>query len=257
MARAKRRDAVGLQIDSQEKLTDELAAQLDAATTLQAVEDLYRPYKPKRRTPIRPRRGLEPLAVFLKRQVNPGVGPGEVLGLRLLDRRTCPTARRPCAAPATSSPRSGPTTSGSRQASWRSDEAGDARLRGSAATGPRSPASSRCTTTIASRWPRSPRTATWPCDAERRRGVLRVGIEIPTHDVRRRSGRLDRPSCLFHRELLRPGWSTVAERLLLPSVRRRPPFGEMKESRRRGGDPGLFAEPPRAAPLRRRPGSGS
>ena len=47
---AERHEAVKAEIASQEKLTDELAAQLDAATTLQAVEDLYRPYKPKRQT---------------------------------------------------------------------------------------------------------------------------------------------------------------------------------------------------------------
>ena len=47
---AERRDAVKAEIASQEKLTDELAAQLDAAATLQALEDLYRPYKPKRQT---------------------------------------------------------------------------------------------------------------------------------------------------------------------------------------------------------------
>ena len=67
---AERRDAVKAEIASQEKLTDELAAQLDAATTLQAVEDLYRPYKPKRQTraQIARERGLEPLALALLAQ---------------------------------------------------------------------------------------------------------------------------------------------------------------------------------------------
>ena len=74
---AERRDAVKAEIASQEKLTDELAAQLDAATTLQAVEDLYRPYKPKRQTraQIARERGLEPLAQALLAQA---VGRGEV-----------------------------------------------------------------------------------------------------------------------------------------------------------------------------------
>ncbi len=45
-----RRGAMKTEIASQGKLTDELAAQLDAAITLQALEDLYRPYKPKRQT---------------------------------------------------------------------------------------------------------------------------------------------------------------------------------------------------------------
>ena len=73
---AERRDAVKAEIASQEKLTDELAAQLDAATTLQAVEDLYRPYKPKRQTraQIARERGLEPLALALLAQ---SVGRGE------------------------------------------------------------------------------------------------------------------------------------------------------------------------------------
>ena len=37
-------------IEEQGKLTDELRAQIEAAETLVAVEDLYRPYRPKRRT---------------------------------------------------------------------------------------------------------------------------------------------------------------------------------------------------------------
>jgi uncharacterized protein len=59
-----RRDAVKAEIASQGKLTDALSGQLDAATTLQALEDLYRPYKPKRQTraQIARERGLEPLA---------------------------------------------------------------------------------------------------------------------------------------------------------------------------------------------------
>ena len=76
---AERRDAVKAEIASQEKLTDELAAQLDAAPTLQAVEDLYRPYKPKRQTraQIARERGLEPLAEAILLQAV-GRGRGEV-----------------------------------------------------------------------------------------------------------------------------------------------------------------------------------
>ncbi len=64
---AERKVAVKAEITEQGKLTDELAAQLDAAATLQAVEDLYRPYKPKRQTraQIARERGLEPLAQVL------------------------------------------------------------------------------------------------------------------------------------------------------------------------------------------------
>ena len=46
----KRRDEVRASIDSQGKMTDELAAALDNAATLAEIEDIYRPYKPKRRT---------------------------------------------------------------------------------------------------------------------------------------------------------------------------------------------------------------
>jgi uncharacterized protein len=81
---AERRDAVKAEIASQEKLTAELAAQLDAATTLQAVEDLYRPYKPKRQTraQIARERGLEPLALALlvqDRKLDPGSAAAEYL----------------------------------------------------------------------------------------------------------------------------------------------------------------------------------
>jgi uncharacterized protein len=59
-----RRAAIRKSIDEQGKLTPELAARLDAVSTKQALEDLYLPYKPKRRTRaiIARERGLEPLA---------------------------------------------------------------------------------------------------------------------------------------------------------------------------------------------------
>ncbi|HEX2828457.1 MAG TPA: Tex family protein [Burkholderiales bacterium] len=59
-----RRAAVLASIEQQGKLTDELRAQIEAATTKQEVEDLYLPYKPKRRTKaqIAKEAGLEPLA---------------------------------------------------------------------------------------------------------------------------------------------------------------------------------------------------
>ena len=57
-------------IDEQGKLTEELSAQIIAATVLQDVEDLYRPYKQKRRTraTIAKEKGLEPLANWLLMQ---------------------------------------------------------------------------------------------------------------------------------------------------------------------------------------------
>ncbi|MFQ9131726.1 MAG: Tex-like N-terminal domain-containing protein, partial [Oscillospiraceae bacterium] len=45
-----RRQEVKSAIEGQEKLTPELAAAIDSARTLAEVEDLYRPYKQKRRT---------------------------------------------------------------------------------------------------------------------------------------------------------------------------------------------------------------
>ncbi|WP_282801798.1 Tex family protein [Secundilactobacillus kimchicus] len=62
-----RRTEVKNQIEAQGKLTQQLASQLDQATTLQAVEDLYLPYKKKRRTKatIAKEAGLEPLAKWL------------------------------------------------------------------------------------------------------------------------------------------------------------------------------------------------
>ncbi|MEO6528047.1 MAG: Tex family protein [Gemmatimonadaceae bacterium] len=59
-----RRSAIRRSIDEQGKLTPELSSRLDAVTTKQALEDLYLPYKPKRRTraTIAKERGLEPLA---------------------------------------------------------------------------------------------------------------------------------------------------------------------------------------------------
>ena len=62
-----RKESVKASIAEQEKLTDELAVAIDAAHTLAEVEDLYRPYKPKRRTraTVAKEKGLEPLAALL------------------------------------------------------------------------------------------------------------------------------------------------------------------------------------------------
>ena len=63
----KRREEVKASIEGQGKLTEELSAAIDTAATLAEVEDLYRPYKPKRRTraTIAKEKGLEPLAQLL------------------------------------------------------------------------------------------------------------------------------------------------------------------------------------------------
>ena len=62
-----RKKEVKAAVEEQGKLTPELAAALDRAATLAEVEDLYRPYRPKRRTRASTARekGLEPLAQLL------------------------------------------------------------------------------------------------------------------------------------------------------------------------------------------------
>ena len=61
---AQRREEIKKSIAGQDKLTEELSRQIDEAKTLAVLEDLYRPYKQKRRTraTIAKEKGLEPLA---------------------------------------------------------------------------------------------------------------------------------------------------------------------------------------------------
>ena len=61
---AERRETVKNSIAEQGKMTDELSAAIDGAQTLAALEDIYRPYKPKRRTraTVAREKGLGPLA---------------------------------------------------------------------------------------------------------------------------------------------------------------------------------------------------
>jgi len=65
-----RREEVRRLIEAQEMLTDEISEALDKAETLQEIEDIYRPFKPKRRTraSIAREKGLEPLAVIIYAQ---------------------------------------------------------------------------------------------------------------------------------------------------------------------------------------------
>jgi len=67
-----RRESILKSIDSQNKLTEELKEKILAAETLSKLEDLYLPYKPKRRTKatIAKEKGLEPLAHFILEQKN-------------------------------------------------------------------------------------------------------------------------------------------------------------------------------------------
>lgn len=66
----KRKEEVTNAITEQEKMTPEIEAAISAAVTLVEVEDIYRPFKPKRRTraSIARENGLEPLAVMLIEQ---------------------------------------------------------------------------------------------------------------------------------------------------------------------------------------------
>jgi protein Tex len=70
-----RKETVLKTIEEQGKLTDELKEQIEAAETLTRLEDLYLPYKPKRRTKatIAREKGLEPLAqvIFNQEDVEP------------------------------------------------------------------------------------------------------------------------------------------------------------------------------------------
>ena len=72
-----RRDEVKSSIENQGKMTEELSSAIDAAVTLAEVEDLYRPYKQKRRTrgSIAREKGLEPLAkaIFAQDGSDPAV----------------------------------------------------------------------------------------------------------------------------------------------------------------------------------------
>ena len=74
-----RRQEVKSAIDGQGKLTEELSASIDNAATLAEVEDLYRPYKQKRRTraTIAREKGLEPLAELLLAQAKDCPAPEE------------------------------------------------------------------------------------------------------------------------------------------------------------------------------------
>ena len=66
----KRREEILRSIADQDLLTDALKQKIESAKTLAELEDLYRPFRPKRRTraTIAKERGLEPLAMFIRLQ---------------------------------------------------------------------------------------------------------------------------------------------------------------------------------------------
>ncbi|MBQ4050346.1 MAG: RNA-binding transcriptional accessory protein [Oscillospiraceae bacterium] len=68
----KRREEISAAIEAQDKLTPELITAIEKAETLAVLEDLYRPFRPKRRTraSVAKERGLEPLAECILAQKN-------------------------------------------------------------------------------------------------------------------------------------------------------------------------------------------
>ena len=74
----KRRQEIEKSLTEQNALTEELQEKLSKAQTLAELEDLYRPFRPKRRTraTIAKERGLEPLALWLLLQL-PGCDPAQ------------------------------------------------------------------------------------------------------------------------------------------------------------------------------------
>ena len=78
----KRKQEIIDSITEQEQMTDELAAAIAAAQTLAEIEDIYRPYKPKRKTraSVARARGLQPLAELIFAQKNDVIPLEEAVG---------------------------------------------------------------------------------------------------------------------------------------------------------------------------------
>lgn len=76
----KRREEISASITAQEKMTPEIEAALEKASTLAEIEDIYRPFRPKRRTraSIAKEKGLEPLANAIFAQVADSASPAEL-----------------------------------------------------------------------------------------------------------------------------------------------------------------------------------
>jgi uncharacterized protein len=89
-----RKDAVIRSIDEQGKLTDELRDAILGASTLQEVEDLYLPYRPKRQTRATKARekGLEPLAMLMLERQDLDGDIQEIAALYIDPEKDVPTA---------------------------------------------------------------------------------------------------------------------------------------------------------------------
>ena len=186
-----RKNTVLKTIAEQGKLDTALREKILACREKKELEELYLPYKPKRRTraAIARQRGLEGLAALLKRQVNPGGSAPRCCGRTSIPTARCPTPRRPSRGACDIVAEEWADDGELRGVVARRSSAGCSSP-GSAAIGRENPASSRCITTTASRWPRCRRIATWPCGAATRKRFCGLAIEI-----RRRTAHppLDRP----------------------------------------------------------------
>ena len=91
---AKRREEVRELINGQEKLTEEINTALDKAQTLSELEDIYRPFKPKRKTraSVAKARGLEPLALEIIKQEK-GFDPNKYAENFVDEEKEVPTAQ--------------------------------------------------------------------------------------------------------------------------------------------------------------------
>jgi len=86
-----RRDTVRKSIEEQGKMTEELSLAIDSAETLASLEDIYRPYKPKRRTraTVAKEKGLEPLALKLFAQERDCPPPEELAEEYINEEKGC------------------------------------------------------------------------------------------------------------------------------------------------------------------------
>ncbi|MBR2869211.1 MAG: RNA-binding transcriptional accessory protein [Clostridia bacterium] len=90
----KRREEVRSLIDGQEKLTDDISAALDKASTITEIEDIYRPFRPKRKTraSVAREKGLEPLADSIFEQNTDSASPLEMAAEYINEEKGVPTA---------------------------------------------------------------------------------------------------------------------------------------------------------------------
>lgn len=90
----KRREEIRELINGQEKLTEEINTALDKAQTLSELEDIYRPFKPKRKTraSVAKARGLEPLALEIIKQEK-GFDPNKYAENFVDEEKEVPTAQ--------------------------------------------------------------------------------------------------------------------------------------------------------------------